>query len=100
MKPLNALAMAAHYSPNPKSGELGIDFPFELDTGAFRPEVWERWRAWDPVNMVPRYAEGLKRSRLVYVDCGSKDEFALVWGARAGVAAARGGRDRAPRGVR
>src|SRR5262249_39184608 len=38
-KPLNALAMAAHYSPNPESKDLGIDLPFELDSGRFRPEV-------------------------------------------------------------
>lgn len=88
-RPLNMLAMSAHYSPNPASPTLGIDFPFDLDTGAFRPEVWERWRAWDPVNMVPGHAEALRRLRLVYVDCGTKDEFALHWGARALVAAMR-----------
>src|SRR5262249_29348347 len=50
-RPLNVVAMAAHYSPNPESPHLGIDFPFDLETGAFRPEVWARWRALDPVNM-------------------------------------------------
>jgi enterochelin esterase family protein len=75
MKPLNVLGMAAHYSP----GEL----PFDLETGEFRWDVWEKWRAWDPVNLAERYAENLKKLKLVYVDCGTKDEFALVWGARA-----------------
>ncbi len=89
MRPINFLAMAAHYSPNPGSPHLGIDLPFDVETGAFRPEVWERWRAWDPVNMVERHAENLKRLRLVYVDCGRKDEFTLHWGARALVAALR-----------
>lgn len=86
---LIALAMAAHYSPNPMSPHLGIDFPFDLETGVFRPEVWERWREWDPVNMIPRYEENLRELRLVYIDCGSKDEWALHWGARAKVAALR-----------
>lgn len=89
MKPLNMLAMSAHYSPNPESPHIGIDFPFDLETGVFRPEVWERWRAWDPVNMVPRYADPLGRQRLIYVDCGTTDEFALHWGARALVSAMR-----------
>jgi S-formylglutathione hydrolase FrmB len=80
---LNMLAMAAHYSPNPDSPHLGIDFPFDLDTGRFRPDVWERWRAFDPVNMVERYAGNLARLKLIYVDCGGKDEFNLQWGARA-----------------
>src|SRR5262249_3320927 len=88
-KPLNALAMAAHYSPNPESKDLGIDLPFDLESGRFRPDVWERWRAWDPVNMVAAHAEGLRRLRLIYVDCGMKDEFALHWGARALVAELR-----------
>ena len=33
--------------------------------------------------MAARYAKNLKRLRLIYVDCGSKDEFSLQWGARA-----------------
>jgi len=79
---LNALGMAAHYSPNPRSREMGIDFPFDLETGEWRPDVWARWRAWDPVNMVERHARSLRRMRLVYIDCGTKDEYNLIWGAR------------------
>jgi enterochelin esterase family protein len=82
MKPLNILGMAAHYSPNP-SAPLGIDFPFDLETGEFRPEVWERWRAFDPVNLVAEHAKGLKQLRLIYLDCGTRDEWSLQWGARA-----------------
>jgi S-formylglutathione hydrolase FrmB len=88
-KALNVLGMAAHYSPDP-SCELGIAFPFDLETGAFRPEVWERWRAHDPVNLVAAHADALRQLRLVYVDCGAKDEFGLFWGARALVARLRG----------
>ena len=79
---LNTIGMAAHYSPNPRSPEMGVDFPFDLETGGWRPEVWARWRAWDPVNMVDRFWRNLRRLRLVYIDCGTKDEFNLIWGAR------------------
>ena len=82
-KPLTVLGMAAHYSPNPASPHLGIDFPFDLDTGEFRWEIWQRWRACDPVNLVEAYAEVLRRMKLVYLDCGTRDEYALIWGARA-----------------
>ena len=81
-QPLTTLGMAAHYSPNPRSPEMGIDFPFDLETGEWRPWIWARWRAWDPVNMVDLYWRNLRRLRLVYVDCGTKDEFGLIWGAR------------------
>lgn len=82
-KPLDMLAMAAHYSPLPGAPHLGIDFPFDLETGEFRPAVWDRWREWDPVNLVPRYAAGMKSLRLIYIDCGRQDEYGLQWGARA-----------------
>lgn len=88
-RPLNILAMAAHYSPNPHSPQLGIDLPFDLETGELRPEVWERWRAWDPVNMAPLHVDALRALRLLYVDCGARDEYSLHWGARALVARLR-----------
>ena len=80
---LNTIGMAAHYSPNPRSPDLGTDFPFDLATGEWGAEVWARWIAWDPVILVDRYARSLRRLRLVYIDCGTKDQFHLIWGARA-----------------
>ena len=79
---LNTVGMAAHYSPNQKGKDLRTDFPFDLETGEWRPEVWARWRRWDPVNMVDQYARSLRRMRLVYIDCGTSDQFNLIWGAR------------------
>ncbi len=82
IKTLNFLSMAAHYSPNP-AAELGFDLPFDTETGAFRADVWAKWQAWDPVRMVERHKDALGRQRAVYIDCGSKDEYGLHWGARA-----------------
>lgn len=84
-KPIDMIGMASHYSPNreaPRS-HLHIDWPFDLETGEFRPAIWERWRAWDPVNMVEAHAANLKKLRGIFVDCGTSDEYALHWGARA-----------------
>ncbi len=78
---LNTIAMAACYSPNPRS-KLGFDLPFDEKTGEMRPDVWKRWLAWDPVRMLPSCAANLKKARLVFLDCGSRDEFALHWGMR------------------
>ena len=80
---LDKLGMSACYSPNPKSPHMGIDFPFDLETGVFRPEVWEKWREWDPVLRMDRRIENLKKLKFAYVDCGVKDEFSLHWGCRA-----------------
>jgi enterochelin esterase-like enzyme len=79
---LNTFAMAAHYSPNPRSKELGVDLPFDLQTGEFREDVWKRWLEWDPVRMVEKYKENLKKLKFIYIDCGFKDEFNLYWGSR------------------
>ncbi|MFB0516989.1 MAG: alpha/beta hydrolase [Candidatus Neomarinimicrobiota bacterium] len=77
---LNILAMAAAYSPD------GEDYwlPFTLPSGELVPEIWERWLAHDPVRMVERgnHAEALRRLKLLYLDAGEKDEFALHLGAR------------------
>lgn len=83
MSPLTVIGMAGTYSPNPKSPHVGIDFPFDLETGEFDWEVWKRWQKWDPVRMVDEYADNLKKLKLIYVDCGNKDEFTLHWGSRA-----------------
>ncbi|MGI0085762.1 MAG: alpha/beta hydrolase-fold protein, partial [Nitrososphaerales archaeon] len=79
---LNTFAMAAHYSPNPRSGELGVDLPFNLKTGELNQRVWRRWLSWDPVRMIEKYKGNLRKLELIYIDCGSRDEFNLQWGAR------------------
>jgi S-formylglutathione hydrolase FrmB len=79
---LNMVAMAASYSPNPASPDLGIALPCDPATGAFRPGVWERWLAWDPWRMVEARADALRSLRLLYIDCGTRDEFHLHLGAR------------------
>jgi S-formylglutathione hydrolase FrmB len=78
---LNVLAMAAHYSPNPDS-ELGVDLPFNTDTGELLDDVWKRWLAWDPTKIIGKYSENLRKLKLIFIDCGTKDEFNLQWGAR------------------
>jgi enterochelin esterase family protein len=78
---INTIAMASCYSPN-RRARLGFDLPFDLRTGAIVPAVWRRWLAWDPVQMVARYRRNLRRLRLVYLDCGTRDEYHLQYGAR------------------
>jgi enterochelin esterase family protein len=78
---INTLAMASCYSPNPKS-PLGFDLPFDEATGELRPDVWRRWLAWDPVTMLGRYARNLKKLSLLFLDCGTRDDFNLHHGMR------------------
>lgn len=85
---INTIAMASCYSPNPRS-RLGFDLPFDETTGEMRPEVWRRWLAWDPVRMLPRCAAGLRKLRTRFLDCGTRDQYQLHWGARVFAAKAR-----------
>lgn len=80
---IHIAAMSACYSPNPNS-PCGFDLPFEFYTGQLRPKVWQRWLALDPITMLEHepYAEALRRMKLVYLDCGNRDEYALHYGAR------------------
>ena len=87
---LNILAMAAAYSPR-AGAPLGLELPFEPATARLREEVWGRWLEQDPVRFVPRAVEAFRRLRSVYVDCGTRDEFNLRWGARMVVEALRAG---------
>ena len=72
---VNTLCMAACYS----EGEL----PFDLETGALRPEVFARWLEWDPVLMVPRHAGALREMKAIYIDSGAQDDYYLDLGALA-----------------
>jgi S-formylglutathione hydrolase FrmB len=80
--PLNVFAMAAHYSPNPHSNEMGVDLPFDLNTGEILQDTWNRWLSWDPAKIIEKYRKNLKRLKFIYLDCGTKDEFNIQWGAR------------------
>lgn len=89
-KALATLAYASCYSPI--EAEAGrFDLPFDLETGALRPEVWSRWLAWDPVRMVetPRYAEAARHLACLYLDGGLRDEYGLDVSARVFASAAR-----------
>ncbi len=78
---LNILGMAASYSPD-ADAELGVALPFDLATGAFRDEVWARWLAHDPLLRLAEREAALGSLKLLYMDCGTKDEFHLHHGAR------------------
>jgi S-formylglutathione hydrolase FrmB len=86
---LNVVAMAAAYSPR-AGAPLGLELPFDLATARLRDEVWARWLAHDPVRFVPAALPSFRQLRSIYLDCGTRDEFNLRWGARMVVEALRG----------
>jgi S-formylglutathione hydrolase FrmB len=77
---LNQYCMAACYSAD-EDGT--VQLPYETDTGALRPDIWERWLAWDPVRMVGRHGDALRSLKAIYIDAGKRDQFFLDLGAEA-----------------
>ena len=79
---LNILGMAAAYSPDPQAPPFGFQLPIDLETGAFRDDIWGRWLERDPLRMLDAHADALRGMRLLFLDCGTRDEFHLQLGAR------------------
>lgn len=78
---LEILAMCATYDPDP-TAPLGVRLPFDLHTCELIAERWANWLAWDPVRMVDAHVSGLRTLRGLYLDCGVRDQYNLVYGAR------------------
>ena len=77
---LNDWCMAACYSAD-EDGTVHL--PYDTETGELRPEIWERWLAWDPVRMVASRADAARSLKAIYIDAGKRDEFFLELGAEA-----------------
>ena len=76
---MNILAMAASYDPDPEAF-LGMRLPVTFDTCELIPERWANWLRHDPVLAVE--AENLRNLKALYIDCGDKDQFDLLYGTR------------------
>ncbi len=80
---LMLLAMAATYDPDPDA-PMGVRLPLDPYTGELDDERWKRWLAHDPLTLIER-AEcqaSVRSLKGLYIDCGSRDQYFLHYGAR------------------
>lgn len=84
MYALMLLAMSASYDPA-EDAPYGVRLPVDMHTCGLIEERWQRWLAHDPLRMIERHdcRENLKRLRLLFIDCGSRDQYHLHYGCRA-----------------
>jgi len=75
------LAMAASYDPDP-SQFLGIRLPVTLDTCELIDARWANWQRHDPLVILESEADNLRRLKALYLDCGTSDQYRLLYGAR------------------
>jgi len=80
---LMMLAMAASYAPDPDA-PLGIALPVDLHTAEVDETQWARWLAHDPLQIIddPDAQAQLRSLKALFIDCGSKDQYHLHYGAR------------------
>ncbi len=81
MHTLLLLAMCASFDPDP-SQPYGIRLPVDPHTCEVIPERWHNFLAWDPVNIAVDKGAGLRKLKALFIDCGSLDQYNLVYGAR------------------
>jgi len=84
MYALMLLAMSATYDPDPAS-PLGIRLPVDPHTCELIPERWQRWLDHDPLRLLDREKcrTSLRSLKGLFIDCGSRDQYALHYGNRA-----------------
>jgi S-formylglutathione hydrolase FrmB len=78
---LNVLAMAASYDPDPAEF-LGMRVPVTFDTCEIIEERWVNWMRHDPTAAVETLGGNLHNLKALYIDCGERDQFNLLYGAR------------------
>ncbi|MCX7877986.1 MAG: esterase family protein [Ignavibacteria bacterium] len=79
---LNIIGMSACYSPNPNGKFYNFDLPFDIYSAEIIPEIWNKWLRFDPIRLVDKYKDNLKKLKLIFADCGIRDEFHLQAGTR------------------
>jgi hypothetical protein len=88
---VNLLAMAAAYSPDPAQ-PLGVALPSIRRPRGSTSGCGPAGLAEDPVRFVERDPEAFRALESIFIDCGTRDEFGLNWGARMLARMVTGGR--------
>src|SRR5437588_12810383 len=74
-------AMAASYDPDPTQF-LGIRLPVTFDTCEIIEDRWRIGCGMNPAVAIETQADNLRTVKALYIDCGEKDQFNLLYGAR------------------
>jgi enterochelin esterase-like enzyme len=78
---LMLLAMCATYDPDP-AAFMNIRLPVDMHTCEVIPQRWHNFMHWDPINIAAERGTGLRQLKALFIDCGSQDQYNLVFGAR------------------
>lgn len=76
------VGLSAAYAPSGPSAPGRFDWLYDR-SGAFRPDVWSRWLANDPLTIVRENPSAFSPRQRIYLDGAAHDEFLANIGARA-----------------
>jgi enterochelin esterase family protein len=76
------LAMAPCFAPNVDQPVIYGDLFFDLENGTMADDIWQRYLAWDPVHMTPKYLDAWAQMKTIRLDCGRTDPYGMQWGQR------------------
>ena len=76
------LSLASCYAPNPKVPVILGDLFFDWKTGALIPELWQKYSAWDPIEMADKNSDRLRSLKHIHLACGISDNYGPQWGHR------------------
>ncbi len=81
---LMVLALAATYDPDAEA-PYGVRLPVDPYTGELLEARWAAWLRHDPLRRIeePACQDSLRQLRGLFLDCGTRDPYALHYGARA-----------------
>lgn len=78
---LMLLAMGASYNPDPDA-YCGMSLPVDLHTCEINQTQWAAWKVYDPIDIVEKHGANLKKLKALWIDCGDRDQFNMVYPAR------------------
>ena len=83
MHVLMTLAMAASYDPDP-SVPFGVRLPVDAETCVLDESRWSCWRSFDPLTQLEQVEAQARLKSLagLFIDCGVRDQYHLLYGAR------------------
>lgn len=79
---LYALGLCAAYAPRGFPHRGRFEWLYD-DRHRFRPEVWQRWLANDPLTIVEKHAHAFAAGQAVYLEGAAQDEYKANIGAAA-----------------
>jgi pimeloyl-ACP methyl ester carboxylesterase len=80
----NLLCMSAAYTPNVQAVDFPADLPIDIHSGRVDFDVFQRWMAHDPIELLCNadYQEALMSLDYLFIDVGRYDEYHLQFGSR------------------